>query len=171
MLQNPTDLSSCPSDVECKQLPFPCIQCNYDKSCIYGKELMVTCNANPNVMCIVSWFISIPNNFSEFQKYVTFENNYAVIVIDIFAGWKRFSTKHGLSILLANRALGTFLCTQRRLQFSQSVLYVSVDYLRMIFNCFLRCNMNIFALFQSKLFGPTRPFMFRFSNISKAAEM
>lgn len=54
-----TDLSSCPSDVECKHLPFPCIKCSFDYSCIYGKEQMVTCNANTNVAC---------NGQKEFQR-------------------------------------------------------------------------------------------------------
>lgn len=53
-LQSQTDLSSCPSDVECKHLPFPCIKCSFDYSCIYGKEQIVTCNANTNVACNVS---------------------------------------------------------------------------------------------------------------------
>ncbi|XP_055317875.1 TM2 domain-containing protein almondex [Sitodiplosis mosellana] len=53
-----TELMSCPTEasgetVECKQLPFPCIKCSFNLSCIYGKEQMVTCSvANPHVVCI-----------------------------------------------------------------------------------------------------------------------
>lgn len=52
-LQSQTD-QSCPSDIECKQLPLSCIKCNLNYSCIYGKELMVPCNANTLQGCTVS---------------------------------------------------------------------------------------------------------------------
>lgn len=54
--QQLADLSLCPSDMECKNLPFPCIKCNFNYSCIYGKEMQVTCNSN--VACNVSHSLS-----------------------------------------------------------------------------------------------------------------
>lgn len=49
-----TDLSSCQSDgqVECKQLPIPCIKCNYNHNCIYGEEQTVQCDVVSNIQCI-----------------------------------------------------------------------------------------------------------------------
>lgn len=52
IVKNQTEISSCPTDVECNTLPFPCIKCNYDYSCIYGKDINVTCERiNPNINC------------------------------------------------------------------------------------------------------------------------
>lgn len=83
-LQSQTELMSCPTEangetVECKQLPFPCIKCSFNLSCIYGKEQMVTCSvANPHVVCNVSFdmeliFHRILNDFNAvFSKFNAF---------------------------------------------------------------------------------------------------
>lgn len=49
--KNQTELSSCPVNSECSSLHFPCIKCNYTTSCIYGKDINITCEANSNVAC------------------------------------------------------------------------------------------------------------------------
>lgn len=47
----PPDYSNCPSDLECSDLIFPCMTCTYNYSCIYGKEVNATCEANLGVNC------------------------------------------------------------------------------------------------------------------------
>uniref|UniRef100_A0A034V6N8 TM2 domain-containing protein almondex n=1 Tax=Bactrocera dorsalis TaxID=27457 RepID=A0A034V6N8_BACDO len=44
---------SCPGgpESECSTLPFPCIRCNYNYSCHYGREINVTCTALDHVQC------------------------------------------------------------------------------------------------------------------------
>lgn len=41
-----TDTSNCPTDSDCNALNFPCIICTYNYSCIYGKEVNITCDAS-----------------------------------------------------------------------------------------------------------------------------
>lgn len=43
----------CASDISCNSLDPPCIECDYDVNCVYGKLVMVTCRANPVVKCEV----------------------------------------------------------------------------------------------------------------------
>lgn len=44
----------CPYDKEtpCDRLQFPCIRCNYNHGCIYGRDLNVTCEVINNVQCL-----------------------------------------------------------------------------------------------------------------------
>jgi len=44
--------SECPSDVECFKLGGPCIQCEFNESCIYGSPVNVSCTPIGN--CTVS---------------------------------------------------------------------------------------------------------------------
>jgi len=45
------DLSFCPINIDCKTLPVSCIKCNLNISCIYGNELLVSCEALQTVQC------------------------------------------------------------------------------------------------------------------------
>lgn len=38
-------------DWECSKLPYPCINCEFNNSCVYGKPVNVTCSALENVQC------------------------------------------------------------------------------------------------------------------------
>ncbi|XP_055908496.1 TM2 domain-containing protein almondex [Eupeodes corollae] len=44
--------SACPIAVPCNSLTFPCIECIYNSSCIYGKDNNVTCSAVSHVQCL-----------------------------------------------------------------------------------------------------------------------
>lgn len=39
----------CPLNQECGQLEFPCIKCNYDPTCTYGKNISISCE--PLIAC------------------------------------------------------------------------------------------------------------------------
>ncbi|XP_016936759.1 TM2 domain-containing protein almondex [Drosophila suzukii] len=43
----------CPydKDTPCDRLQFPCIRCNYNHGCLYGRDLNVTCEVINNVQC------------------------------------------------------------------------------------------------------------------------
>jgi hypothetical protein len=70
-------VSACPNDttIDCETLNHPCIHCNYNSSCIYGKPLNVSCEVDPMLQCSVSlvfacdlrWFSFKLNNFFFFQ--------------------------------------------------------------------------------------------------------
>lgn len=44
-------VSFCPTDIQCSKLNFPCIDCEYNSSCTYGKILNATCKAKSGVQC------------------------------------------------------------------------------------------------------------------------
>lgn len=102
ILQSQTELMSCPTEssgetIECKQLPFPCIKCSFNLSCIYGKEQMVTCNvANPHVVCNVSLNIEfLPSSFRGRRQCVlkwcsNFKKWSLIIILMYFQGPKEF---------------------------------------------------------------------------------
>ncbi len=50
--ENPSEY--CPDNVECKKLSGSCIDCIFDKHCIYGREYNTTCKAKEGVVCVVS---------------------------------------------------------------------------------------------------------------------
>lgn len=139
------------------------MQCQH-KCCVYCKS---------KVLSFVYFFVLS-------QIIVTFHCNLhgmTLTIIHIFPGAKRVSTKHDLSILLANRALGTLVCPERQLQFSQSILYVSTLHLKGIDSIteaiyqFLNFPFLFTRISQSKLFGSTGSIVSRNTNISEAAEM
>lgn len=97
ILQSQTELMSCPTEssgetIECKQLPFPCIKCSFNLSCIYGKEQMVTCNvANPHVVCNVSLnFKDSLSSSRERRKDVLKWFSNVIVVFMPFQGPKEF---------------------------------------------------------------------------------
>lgn len=47
---------ACPSKVKCAEMQHPCIICNLNYSCIYGKEMNTTCRVKPEVKCEVGGF-------------------------------------------------------------------------------------------------------------------
>ncbi|XP_055377839.1 TM2 domain-containing protein almondex [Condylostylus longicornis] len=48
--QNQT--SSCPSEIECKNLNVTCLNCNYKKNCRYGKDVNITCEVKSSYACV-----------------------------------------------------------------------------------------------------------------------
>lgn len=51
-----TDLSDleCPDGVPCSDLGASCVQCEFNYSCIYGKDVEVQCKAISSIKCTVS---------------------------------------------------------------------------------------------------------------------
>lgn len=41
----------CPANIDCNKLNFPCIECEYNSSCNYGKILNATCRPKNGVQC------------------------------------------------------------------------------------------------------------------------
>ncbi|XP_055625799.1 TM2 domain-containing protein almondex [Toxorhynchites rutilus septentrionalis] len=46
-----SDISHCPNETLCSDLPNSCLQCNYNIQCIYGAEMNVTCTPKNSVNC------------------------------------------------------------------------------------------------------------------------
>uniref|UniRef100_T1J3U4 TM2 domain-containing protein n=1 Tax=Strigamia maritima TaxID=126957 RepID=T1J3U4_STRMM len=44
-------IDSCPSAVECRLLGGECINCNFNKSCVYGSEITVVCQPKRGIIC------------------------------------------------------------------------------------------------------------------------
>lgn len=51
---HPIDFSMCPPGLACSQQPAACIVCTFNHSCVYGRELQVSCEARKPVACLVS---------------------------------------------------------------------------------------------------------------------
>ena len=49
----------CPDGVPCRDLGASCIQCKFNYSCIYGKDIEVQCKAISSIKCTVSKRYSI----------------------------------------------------------------------------------------------------------------
>lgn len=49
----------CPDGVRCRDLGASCIQCEFNYSCIYGKDVEVQCKAISSIKCTVSKRYSI----------------------------------------------------------------------------------------------------------------
>lgn len=49
------DVSQCPRDVPCAELPPRCLSCNYSESCTYGKDTTVMCAPLEGVECEVNF--------------------------------------------------------------------------------------------------------------------
>jgi hypothetical protein len=47
------DLEGCPRRLDCRALPTKCIQCDFNYSCVYGKEYNVSCEVKAVVECEV----------------------------------------------------------------------------------------------------------------------
>ena len=47
------DVSECPRDVACSELPPRCLNCSYSESCTYGKDTEVMCEPLEGVQCEV----------------------------------------------------------------------------------------------------------------------
>lgn len=58
---NMTDISECPRDVPCEELPPMCLNCNYSESCAYGKNTTVMCEPLEGVQCQVWRGINLVN--------------------------------------------------------------------------------------------------------------
>lgn len=41
----------CPSNLECSQLEFPCIKCNFNMTCLYGEESLASCEVRQHIQC------------------------------------------------------------------------------------------------------------------------
>lgn len=52
----------CPDGVSCNDLGASCIQCEFNYSCIYGKDVEVQCKAIKSIKCTVSKRYSIVCN-------------------------------------------------------------------------------------------------------------
>ena len=52
----------CPDGVPCSNLGASCIQCKFNYSCIYGKDVEVQCKAISSIKCTVSKRYSIKLN-------------------------------------------------------------------------------------------------------------
>lgn len=59
-----TDLSDlqCPDGVSCSDLGASCIQCKFNYSCIYGKDVEVQCRAISSIKCTVSTMTFVLNS-------------------------------------------------------------------------------------------------------------
>lgn len=51
----------CPSNVACDRLSAECINCDFNETCVYGKNTSVVCRAKDMISCLVSSVISIFN--------------------------------------------------------------------------------------------------------------
>ena len=49
----PDYVKLCPSNAACERLGADCIQCDFNTSCHYGRNLSVVCRARPLVVCTV----------------------------------------------------------------------------------------------------------------------
>lgn len=46
------NLANCPTNRPCKDLPAPCLKCEFNSSCVYGAKLNVTCSpASTSLKC------------------------------------------------------------------------------------------------------------------------
>ena len=48
------DVSQCPRDSPCDELPPGCLNCSYSESCTYGEDTTVTCTPLEGVQCNVN---------------------------------------------------------------------------------------------------------------------
>lgn len=62
------DVSQCPRDIPCKELPPICLNCSYSDTCTYGKDTNVTCMPLEGVQCEVIKVMPV-----EFGKIVLIE--------------------------------------------------------------------------------------------------
>ncbi|CAG9766303.1 unnamed protein product [Ceutorhynchus assimilis] len=44
-------LLKCPLNVECKDLPVQCLECDLNETCVYGREITTTCRTKAQVKC------------------------------------------------------------------------------------------------------------------------
>ena len=49
----PDYIKYCPSNVDCQKLSGDCIECDFNESCSYGKNLSVMCRPKDLVICLV----------------------------------------------------------------------------------------------------------------------
>jgi len=45
-------LRYCPSGLPCDQLSYDCIQCDFNNTCVYGRNTSVSCQPKPQVDCV-----------------------------------------------------------------------------------------------------------------------
>lgn len=55
---NRDEILACPPNLNCNELQYPCISCDLNSSCEYGKEMNTTCHARKEVKCNVSFFFT-----------------------------------------------------------------------------------------------------------------